>query len=144
MAKVHADLPVLLEQIDSGLQHVSQTFYSLNFFNLGDCYADQHLSVPKDVFTGLSHEDAEESNWTPYAQHRSPYIGFHPDCHYRGVISLAKHMAENEELSQQRRQGMNESERLEKLLHALEEWPASLPQCIQLHAQAMPHVLILQ
>jgi hypothetical protein len=87
----------------------------------------------------------EHADWTPYPVPHSP-IDWHPNCHFLAFVSLAESLTKDEALYEMRHHSDPEkmAGRFERLYTEIRAWPDTLPQCMRMHENAMPHVIALQ
>ena len=136
--------PETLSKVVSSINRLEWALFALNSFTLIGSRRAHALDTPKRTHPhhGVDHQSISKT-WSPYPR-RGPQLEFHEECHFACVTSLA-HAAREIEVAFVKPADTQPSA-LESfdMKQKLEQWSETLPSCMKIHEQAMPHVIALQ
>jgi len=139
--------PGLLDNVDRSLDRLMWTLFSLSSVTTINLENGQIQKPPSRRKPTLIHDGiGDHQTWVAYPQRQSPTT-FHPECHYHSFISLMEKISRDDPLFPPEGwvKDLSETTEMFRRLYAeLEEWPQTLPECMRLHENAMPHVVALQ
>lgn len=137
--------PETLSKIDQSINCLKWALFTLNAFTLVGSRRAHTIDPPQRPLPHHDHDvNAESRTWMPYPR-QAPQVKFHEGCHRACVVSLARKAYMNEvsfiESEENIKGGADE---LFGVKQKLKDWAGSIPSCMQLHENAMPHVIALQ
>ncbi|KAJ9651207.1 hypothetical protein H2198_009509 [Neophaeococcomyces mojaviensis] len=135
--------PETLSKVDRSISRLEWALFALNAFTLVGSRRAHTIGPPQRPHPHHTHDDNVHSkNWFPYPR-RAPQLDFHEGCHFFCITSLARVAHENEVLFIRPEEKQPDGAESFGQKQKPEDWAISMPSCMKLGEQAMPHVLAL-